>query len=523
MKTAIIFLVLALMLSQPIVYAYQMIPDFAFVQVWNEPATINAGDKVIFHTRVQNQGTSATNRSRIECYLDGDLWANGTVHALSPNAIAHVYTSLKPWTAIAGPHTVTWMIDTEDRTKEFDETNNIATLQFNVEGEIPSNPEIPPPPEPTPTPPPEEISPLFRVNIYTGNLPETLSTKLWIDGVYNATLQGRSRLVLVFPKTDPVHIITVEEIVPYASGIRWFCQDYEWPTRGRSEYHKFNYYQQFYLDIQTEYANPVGSGWYREGTYVRPAVDQTIFDWGNHTRAIFDHWSGDAKGTGSPAITLRMDKPKTAVANWRRQYFLEIMPLPIETPLKNKGGWYDVNSTVVLTAETEVLGPKEGERYVFISWVWNLYPEKPTPYLTITMDSPRKVGAIYNHQYYLNIKTDPPNLVDYSEYMKWYDEGSVVTVRAKYPTTGECELVRFLKWKYCCSVFYETEVITISIDRPTELIAYYSVPMTPWDWVWSIITNPWLWLAIAVILAVLFVGVVMASRRALAKRQSRIP
>jgi hypothetical protein len=131
------------------------------------------------------------------------------------------------------------------------------------------------------------------------------------------------------------------------------------------------YTTQYYLTVVSPYDTPGGEGWYDEGdsayaTLATGTVDITP-GW---VRAVFTGWTGDASGTGLTSDSITMDGPKTAVANWEIQYYLDVVTDPSHLPPIPGAEWYDNCTWVRLTAPQYV--PDEagegGVRYVFSYW-----------------------------------------------------------------------------------------------------------------------------------------------------------
>ncbi|MGQ9640037.1 MAG: carboxypeptidase-like regulatory domain-containing protein [Candidatus Bathyarchaeia archaeon] len=90
------------------------------------------------------------------------------------------------------------------------------------------------------------------------------------------------------------------------------------PIEVKAEYHK-----EYYLSVTSEYGNPSGGGWFREGYTAEVMVEREVpmpgligFMGG---RRVFERWSGDTSSSGNIA-SLYMDGPKTVVATWREDY-----------------------------------------------------------------------------------------------------------------------------------------------------------------------------------------------------------
>ncbi|MEM2529247.1 MAG: hypothetical protein QXG40_07635 [Ignisphaera sp.] len=155
--------------------------------------------------------------------------------------------------------------------------------------------------------------------------------------------------------------------------------------------------KQYYLTIKSNYGKIDGEGWHNEGKIVDFYITPTIIDFKNGTRVVFKEWIGDIR-TSSQSASIIMDSPKTVTAIWKTQYYLEVASLH-GTPLG--GGWYDKDSIASISIESSV--PTEdwmssiGAKYVFIGWSGDI--ESPNSSITIVMDRPKKVSAIWKADY----------------------------------------------------------------------------------------------------------------------------
>jgi hypothetical protein len=77
-----------------------------------------------------------------------------------------------------------------------------------------------------------------------------------------------------------------------------------------------NYKTQYYLRIESEYGDILGTGWYDAGSRAEFSVSTST---GILIRHMFTGWSGDSEEIEAAASIL-MDKPRTIVSNWRTDY-----------------------------------------------------------------------------------------------------------------------------------------------------------------------------------------------------------
>ena len=131
-----------------------------------------------------------------------------------------------------------------------------------------------------------------------------------------------------------------------------------------------HYVKQYYLNVVSPYDTPGGMGWYDEGDTAHATLAYGIENLAPGVRAVFTGWTGDASGTGLTSDPITMDGPKTAIANWKIQYYLDVVTDPTSLPPIPGADWYDDCTWVELTAPTYL--PSEagvgGVRYRFDYW-----------------------------------------------------------------------------------------------------------------------------------------------------------
>jgi hypothetical protein len=112
-----------------------------------------------------------------------------------------------------------------------------------------------------------------------------------------------------------------------------------------------NYKPQFYLTVYSLYGTKGGEGWYNAGTAAYATLNSGIIDLGNGTGLMFTGWSRDASGTNyARSDPLTMDRPQTAVANWKTQLYLTVKTDPTNTTTIPGEGWYGPSTNVSLAA-----------------------------------------------------------------------------------------------------------------------------------------------------------------------------
>ncbi len=200
-----------------------------------------------------------------------------------------------------------------------------------------------------------------------------------------------------------------------------------------------------YLTVDSPYGTPGGEDWYDPDTSAYATLDTDIVDHGNGTRRVFTHWSGDASGTNyAQSDPITMDENKTAIANWKTQYYLTISTdSGTVTPVS---GWYDAGSSVQIgaSAPSDVV---DGERYDWLGWTGTgsgSYSGTNNP-ATITMNGPVTETATWGHEYRLIMDTNV-GTTDPSAGENWYEAGSTVQISATAPTPTSDEQYTWLGW-----------------------------------------------------------------------------
>ncbi len=125
-------------------------PDLVAGNFTITPATIYEGDSVNFSVTVTNQGSVATPNDWIgvlylidgHCPSSGCVWA-GTTTSIGAGQSVTLSSANVPWTAVAGQHTISLLVDDQNRIDEANENNNTASQTVFVNTLAPT---------PTPTP-----------------------------------------------------------------------------------------------------------------------------------------------------------------------------------------------------------------------------------------------------------------------------------------------------------------------------------------------------------------------------------
>ena len=194
---------------------------------------------------------------------------------------------------------------------------------------------------------------------------------------------------------------------------------------------EFDWTEQWYLTVNSDYDTLGGAGWYDSGSLAYATLTDGIVPGTTGTQYVFTSWGGDASGTNyaqSDAIT--MSGPKTATAGWKTQYTLT-MSANFGTTSPSVGDhWYDEGSPVLISAFAT---NSSGERFIWIGWTGSgtggYYTGLSNDSNLVTMSGPVIETASWTHQFLtIQVKGSVPWL--------WGD-GTVVTCTAKGDLYGD--------------------------------------------------------------------------------------
>ncbi len=145
---------------------------------------------------------------------------------------------------------------------------------------------------------------------------------------------------------------------------------------------------EYLLTINSAFGNPVGAGWYQQGSSATFSITATVET--SDTKHYFTGWSGDLTETTASG-TLVMSSPKTVTANWRHEYLLTINS-DYGTP--TGAGWYDEGEKASIN-----VAPEQGFiiRHIFTGWSGALTTSQPSS--EIRMNSPATITANWQTDY----------------------------------------------------------------------------------------------------------------------------
>jgi uncharacterized repeat protein (TIGR02543 family) len=127
----------------------------------------------------------------------------------------------------------------------------------------------------------------------------------------------------------------------------------------------WNWKSQFQLTVSSAFSSTNGTGWYDNGSAAYATVVDQIVLGSSGTRYSFIGWTGDAAGSGLTSDPITMDGPKTAIADWQTQYYLNVTS-PYGTC--SGSGWYNNGSTAYGYLTNGSVAGAGNVFYVFTGW-----------------------------------------------------------------------------------------------------------------------------------------------------------
>lgn len=267
----------------------------------------------------------------------------------------------------------------------------------------------------------------YAVTVKPIGLPSSYSTRIYVDGAQVGEVAGGGYYILNLTGERQV---SVDPYVPSKSGdkgARYYCPQNAFLVSGGSDL-RFFYRRQFYLQVRSERGVVEGGGWYDEGeTATVRVLSRIVAGESGDERYIFTGWGGDASGQGERSNPIRMDGPKTAIANWRRQVALRVSATPSNLSYLESVKWYDEGEKGEFSVPPAI-GAGPGARYAFKNWSGDFLGSSPNG--TLVMDGPKHIVANYRLQYLLEVKAKPSLIEKGAEIQRsdWYDAGSEVSI-----------------------------------------------------------------------------------------------
>ncbi|MEM3464940.1 MAG: CAP domain-containing protein [Candidatus Jordarchaeales archaeon] len=140
---------------------------------------------------------------------------------------------------------------------------------------------------------------------------------------------------------------------------------------------------QYLVALDSQYGNPVGSGWYDESSRVNISVG-TVFYESPGVRLVFLRWEG-MENIYEANFSIVVNSPLTFKAVWTREFYLNVISLHGETW---GSGWYAEGTVASFGVK-----PQESLLATEVFDGWSGDVEQQALNATVLMDSPKTVVA----------------------------------------------------------------------------------------------------------------------------------
>jgi len=227
---------------------------------------------------------------------------------------------------------------------------------------------------------------------------------------------------------------------PYYAYPYYYSSSY-CPSNSYYGYPSYYYYSSYYcspssytLSVSTDPSSlgtVNGGGSYTPGSSASFSVTQSTVQVSSNTRYVFDHWSGDYSGVGTSG-TVTVNNAMAVTAVYQLQYYLTVNAQPQNAPAAQGSGWYNAGATATVQSGGQTVGDS-GSRLVFQGWSVDGQAPQSTSSLSVVVNVPHNVTAVYGQQYYLNVQTDQ----GVASGSGWYDAGSTAQISVSTPVSTQ--------------------------------------------------------------------------------------
>jgi hypothetical protein len=164
--------------------------------------------------------------------------------------------------------------------------------------------------------------------------------------------------------------------------------------------HTFTYEPEYLLTVENPHGESIEkSGWKQKDTTVTLTTPEKI-EKSNTERYIFKAWYIDGSENIGSTITLNMNKPYNARAEYTTQFYIEVKS---EIGRPQGSGWYDKDSSATITVDPEIsmLGfwGSLGAKYVFDKWSGISSGDIFSETTKIVIENPMTITAVWKADY----------------------------------------------------------------------------------------------------------------------------
>lgn len=272
------------------------------------------------------------------------------------------------------------------------------------------------------------------------------------------------------------HTVSVDALQSGGSGIRYRFTS--WSDAGAATHVvaftgamsvQAQFSPEYYLTVTSPVLGAGGSGWYPAGTGVVATVTNAVYAQAPGERLSFQGWAGDATGSGLTSDPIVMDAPKTAIAEYGAQFYLEVSSA-YGTAVGT--GWYDAGSTATPSVSPTEASLGAGVRVQFVRWSGDASGTGATS-VPIVMDRAKVASIVWRTQYYLAIQTP----YGAAKSQGWYNATETAYARLDTDVVSLAAGTRavFLSWIGDATGTDATGSSPILMDRPRTVGASWRI------------------------------------------------
>lgn len=250
---------------------------------------------------------------------------------------------------------------------------------------------------------------------------------------------------------------------------------YGYPYNYNSYYNYYSTPSNYQLTVATDPSSLgtiTGGGSFTSGTSASFSVTQGTVQTSSNTRYVFSHWSGDYSGVGtSGSVTMNGAKKVTAV--YQLQYYLSVNVQPQSVPTPQGVEWYNAGDTATVNSPGQTMNADSGSRLVFQGWSIDGQSAPQSATLSVKMDAPHSVTALYTQQYYLKVLTDQ----GMASGEGWYPAGTTAQIYVSTPANPSYGVSYvFNGWQG--DVQSNSQAASVLMDKPKSVVASWRTDST---------------------------------------------
>lgn len=184
----------------------------------------------------------------------------------------------------------------------------------------------------------------------------------------------------------------------HCSADSWYLEEFSHPTQEAKVANTFHYTTQYLLSVSTPHGDAAkNSGWYDKDSSVSLHTPE-VGDISEGERDIFDGWAITGFESKDPDVSVMLDSPVDAKAEYHREYYLQVRS---EYGNPSGSGWHIEGSTVTVQVERNLsleglLGALGGRR-VFVGWSGGVSSNNNI--VDVNIDSPKTLVADWREDY----------------------------------------------------------------------------------------------------------------------------